>query len=282
MNPPKKLAFDKVPNSAGAVYTEIEGHQAFVAGIHPNDVDQGLLGDCYFLSSIASIAQHQPSFIKGLIEPKEDKSYDVQLFKREWFGRLHPMRINVHAVVPQKDGKPVFTRVGDVIKSRFGRQVEVWPIILEQAYADMMGGYNKVIGGWPHHAMESLTGLKSESFKASAADLPKLEKMAADGYAMACYTRMEVKWKITDKFVIDFPDRTRHPRFSKHQKKDEKAEAGYYLAPGHAYYITAVDAAANMIKLRNPWGWNSGETELTGEEFEAVIRGVSVNPIVPR
>lgn len=275
MAAPKKLDFDKVPNSAGAIYTEIEGHQAFVAGIHPNDVDQGLLGDCYFLSSIASIAQYRPSFIKSLITPKEDKSYDVKLYKRGWFGRLELMTINVHAVVPQRDGQIVFTRVGDVIKSRFGRQVEVWPIILEQAYADMLGGYNKAIGGWPHHAMESLTGQKSESFKARAVDLPKLDKMAADGFAMACYTRSDLKIALGPKFVIDFPDRTRHDRFAKNKHGGE-------LAAGHAYYISGVDAAKGIVKIRNPWGWEHGESELTAAEFESTMRGVSINPIVPR
>lgn len=278
----KDLEFDKVPNSDGAKYVEIKGHQAFVAGIHPNDVDQGLLGNCYFLSSIASIAHRRPSFIKGIITTKEDESYDVKLFKRGWFGSLEPMTINVRASVPQKDDKIVFTKEGDIIKSRFGRQVEVWPIILEKAYADMLGGYNNVIGGWPHHSLESLTGQKSEAFKARAADLPRLEKMAADGYAMACYTRSDVKWAITSKLVIDFPDRSRHPRFFKNKADDAESKPGDYLAAGHAYYITAVDASAGIVKIRNPWGWESGESSLTGEEFEAMIRGVSVNPIVAR
>ena len=271
----KDLRFDKVPNSDGAKYAEIEGHQAFVSGIHPNDVDQGLLGNCYFLSSIASIAQRHPSFIKGLISSRQDDSYDVKLFKRKWFGRLEPVTINVNARVPQKDGKIVFTKVGDVIKSRFGKQVEVWPIILEKAYADMLGGYNKVIGGWPHHAMESLTGQKSERFKARTSDLPTLDKMAADGYAMSCYTYSEIKWAITPKFVINFPDRTGHDRFAKNKKDGE-------LAAGHAYFITGVDAAAGIVKIRNPWGWEHGESVLTAEEFEATMRGVSVNPIVSR
>ncbi|MEM8858636.1 MAG: C2 family cysteine protease [Chloroflexota bacterium] len=273
MSTTDELPFDKVPNSAGARYTMIEGHQAFVAGIHPNDVDQGLLGDCYFLSSIASIAQQHPSFIKGLIDSKSDESYDVKLFKRGWFGKLTPMTINVTASVPQRDGKIVFTKVGDVIKSRFGRQVEVWPIILEKAYADMLGGYNKIIGGWPHHAMESLTGQKSEKMNARGRDLPRLQKMFEDGYAMACYTRTDVKWSITSDFVIDFPDRTGHDRFSKNKNGGE-------LAAGHAYFISGVDSSKGTITLRNPWGWEHGESVLLADEYESVIRGVSVNPVV--
>ncbi|MEM9773793.1 MAG: C2 family cysteine protease [Chloroflexota bacterium] len=268
-----ELPFDKVPNSAGARYTLIEGHQAFVSGIHPNDVDQGLLGDCFFLSSIASIAQQRPSIIKNLIETLPNESYNVKLFKRGWFGRLTPMTINVTPSVPQRDGKILFTKVGDVIKSRFGRQVEVWPIILEKAYADMMGGYNKVIGGWPHHAMESLTGQKSQKIRPSAINLPQLQKMFDDGYAMACYTRTELKWAVTPKFVINFPDRTGHPRFAKNKQGGE-------LAVMHAYFISGVDAANGIVKIRNPWGWEHGESELAAEDFEAVMRGVSVNPVI--
>ncbi len=264
------LKFNKVPNSTGAKYTDIKDHKAFVDGIHPDDVDQGLLGDCYFLSSIASIAQHRPQHIKSIIRTKDNSTYDVKLFKQGWFGSLTPQTINVSARVPFKDGKEAFTRVGDIIEDRFGRQVEVWPIILEKAYATMLGSYNKIIGGWPHNAMESLTGQKSEALWPSQADFGQLQQMKEDGYAMACYTRTDFKLG-----SIDFPDRTGHPRFAKNKQGGE-------LVAGHAYFIVDVDASAKKITLRNPWGWHTGESILTQQEFVDTMRGVSVNPIIAR
>ncbi len=264
------LKFNRVPNSDGAIYQEIENHKPFVNGIHPDDVDQGLLGNCYFLSSIASIAQHQPTVIQNMIRPKADNSYDVSLFKRSWLGSLTPMTINVRARVPHKDGKVIFTRVGDIIENQNGRQVEVWPIILENAYAKMIGSYNKIIGGWPHHAMESLTGMKSEKINPIGADFGRLQQMKDRGYAMACYTRTDFKL-----WGMDLPDRTGHNRFAKNKQ-------GGDLTAGHAYFISDVDAAAGTITVRNPWGWHIAPSVLTKEEFASTMRGVSVNPITAR
>lgn len=264
------LKFNRVPNSAGALYQEIENHKPFVNGVHPDDVDQGLLGNCYFLSSIASIAQHHPSFIEQMIIPQADNSYAVNLYERSWFGRLTPQVIHVRARVPHKDGQVLFTRVGDIIENQNGREVEVWPIILENAYAKMSGSYNKIIGGWPHHAMESLTGLKSSKIYPRQADFGRLHHMHQEGYAMACYTRTDIKL-----WGIDVPDRTGHPRFAKNKMGGE-------LAAGHAYFIVDVDSSADTITLRNPWGWHSGESVLTQDEFISTMRGVSVNPVLAR
>lgn len=268
MSANKDLKFNKVPNSDGAVYQEIEGQTPFINGIHPGDVDQGLLGNCFFLSSIASIAQHKPEHIQQIIHPRPDGSYAVDLFDRGWFGRLTPRTVTARARVPHKDGEILFTQVGDKIENQNGLQVEVWPIILENAYAKLMGSYNKIIGGWPHNAMESLTGQKSEKINPSEANFERLQEMLNQGFAMACYTRTDFRL-----WGIDLPDRTTHPRLSKN---------GGELVAGHAYFIESVDATAGTITLRNPWGWHVPPSVLNKDEFAGTMRGVSVNSIVAR
>ena len=41
------------------------------------------------------------------------------------------------------------------------------------------------------------------------------------------------------------------------------------LAFDHAYYVTNVDKEHKTVTVRNPWGWDAGETTLTWDEFSS-------------
>ncbi|MEM7801792.1 MAG: C2 family cysteine protease, partial [Chloroflexota bacterium] len=118
---PNQPEFGKVPNSSGAQFEEIKNRRVFLSGIHPNDVDQGLLGDCYFLSSIASIAMQNSNIIKEMINSNDDGTYTVKLFKRGWFSNLTPTEITVDGHFPIKNNKPAFAGLGDQFTTPDGK-----------------------------------------------------------------------------------------------------------------------------------------------------------------
>ena len=96
--------------------------------IEPNDIMQGSLGDCYFLSSLSCLAE-VPSRVADLFVTKTAQStgrYEVQFFKS---GK--PLTVVIDDYVPvNADGQPVFSRAkGD----------EMWVLLMEKAWAKVMG-----------------------------------------------------------------------------------------------------------------------------------------------
>lgn len=56
--------------------------EVFLAGIEPNDIKQGFLGDCYFLAALAVLAS-QPKRVKEMIKPvyySDRGVYEIRLF----------------------------------------------------------------------------------------------------------------------------------------------------------------------------------------------------------
>ena len=100
--------------------------QLFLDGIEPNDINQGALGDWWFLASIASLAEN-PALIRRLFITQsynECGFYKLNICKDgEW------VQVVVDDYIPwYLNGGPMFTR---------GRGDELWVLLLEKAYAKL-------------------------------------------------------------------------------------------------------------------------------------------------
>ena len=79
-----------------------------------NDVKQGDLGDCYFLSVIGNLALTSPNIIKDMMRDNKDGTVTVRFFdfdrKREQ--QLSPVYVRVKKTVPKKvkDNKDIYAR----------------------------------------------------------------------------------------------------------------------------------------------------------------------------
>jgi calpain-15 len=126
----------------------------FVDDIDPNDIKQGYLPDCWFLSSLSSLAE-RPDLVRRLIitqEYNKEGIYKVRLCKNgEW------VVITVDDYIPcYYNGGPMFSR---------GNGEELWVMLLEKAYAKMHGCYYSLRYGFTHHGMLDLTGCPTWSLK---------------------------------------------------------------------------------------------------------------------
>lgn len=117
-------------------------------GMSPNDIKQGYLGDCYFLSAISSLAEYSER-VNNIFTIKEVNTagyYEVTLYvtgeKRTVF---------VDDYFPFNPGKNKFA---------FSQSVdnELWVLILEKAWAKAHGNYQRIEGGNTAEALMSLTG----------------------------------------------------------------------------------------------------------------------------
>ena len=114
-----------------------------------NDVIQGQLGDCYFLSSVANLCKY-PGLIMKMFKTKDTN------------------KDGFYEIIMHIDGKPQIVIVDDYLpcNKRTKRPVyaqsngnEIWAMLLEKAWAKVNGGYANIISGLPSEAIEYLTGL---------------------------------------------------------------------------------------------------------------------------
>ncbi|KMT14308.1 hypothetical protein BVRB_4g070930 [Beta vulgaris subsp. vulgaris] len=119
----------------------------FSGSANPSDVCQGHLGDCWFLSAVAVLAE--VSRISEVIitpEYNEEGIYTVRFcIQGEW------VPVIVDDWIPcESPGKPAFAT------SRKGN--ELWVSVLEKAYAKLHGSYEALEGGLVQDALVDLTG----------------------------------------------------------------------------------------------------------------------------
>ena len=116
--------------------------------INPDDVKQGILGDCYFLAAASSIAEHQDRIKKLFLSRKVNKAgcYCVALcINGLWEEIILDDWIPCEAGTLQIAFNHTQTR-------------ELWAILLEKAWAKAHGGYLNIDGGVIREALRDLTG----------------------------------------------------------------------------------------------------------------------------
>jgi calpain-15 len=205
----------------------------FEREIEPNDIKQGSLGDCWFMCSLASLAE-RPELVRRLFLTKQVNSegiYHVRFCKGgEW------VTVTVDDYFPCfPQGTPIFSR---------SHGNELWVLLLEKAYAKLHGSYGLLRGGWASEGMIDLTGCPTESIdfaKDSGKQLlgddglwPLLKFEDENGSLISASTPGEDRWT---------------------EVGGPKKQGG--LVPGHAYTVIQVKEAFSnrLLNLRNPWGW---------------------------
>lgn len=119
--------------------------------ISPLDIKQGGLGSCFFLACLSAMAEY-PNRILNLFVTKKVNKYGIYCVKFCVNGKWKA--IIVDDFIPcLKDKKPCFSQaVGN----------ELWVMLLEKAYAKLVGGYFVVDGGGQcYNAFKILTGAPS-------------------------------------------------------------------------------------------------------------------------
>ncbi len=117
-----------------------------------DDIKQGNLGNCYFLSAISALTE-MPYLIYQIFRTKvkNEKGYfEVVLYiDGEW------------QVVIIDD---YFVTIKDTNEFKFANsnERELWAIILEKAWAKVNGGYVNTISGNPSDALMAITGFSVE------------------------------------------------------------------------------------------------------------------------
>lgn len=250
--------------------------------IGPRDLVQGDVGDCWLIAAFACAAEF-PSVIEDVFEvyePQKCGRYDFKLWDVRFGDEGDWVDVCIDDLIPckkrcqfQKDAEPLFAKVPP--------SQELWPVLLEKAFAKLLGSYEELDGGVPVFAWQALTGnndvvmynrnpgdtmwsvyrnnvqrqraeiAKDKSRRSSMAMMGKKEKKTMDEmFGLLC--------ELDDQGVI---------MGASIGGCDGEMMLDNGLVAGHAFSLLAVTTAAlksgghvNLVRLRNPWGddheWN--------------------------
>ena len=207
--------------------------------ISANDIQQGSIGDCYFLSVIGSLCN---IYLKSGEKLIEDLFFDTKKTKEHVYG-VYIFINGVWELVLVDDYFPYLGSNFKQFAFASSQGNELWVSILEKAWAKINGCYAKIgCGGSPHEVFDVLTEAYSEQVsvnKSKANEIwNKMVESQKKGFVMTAGTSGDVS-------NLDIE------------------EVG--LSPGHAYTVLGVyelegtRGKEKVVRLRNPWGngeWN--------------------------
>ena len=189
--------------------------------ISVEDIKQGLLGNCYFLSALSSLAEFPKRIEKILINNCTSKNgcYSFNFYIQ-----------GKQKVVTIDDKIPVFHNNNWALAHSANNTI--WVQLIEKAWAKVNSSYTMTIGGLPSEALSSLT------------EAPVIT------YIHRKYeSSLQLLWEI-----IKDADDQNYIICTQSSDNDTTKKMG--LIQSHAYSIIScyeIDGK-KLLKLRNPWG----------------------------
>jgi len=238
-------------------------------GFLPGDVRQGKIGDCWFIAALAVIAE-RPDLIERVIPPRPDEwaqgCYPVHFF---FDGRWEI--VNVDGFFPYQGDRIAFAR---------GANNQLWPSLIEKAYAKAHGSYSAISGGFISEAMLNLTGWPTATFVFDREDFDaeiffaQLLSFVEAGFPLGCSTSVTQQGLVGCHAYSLLEVRQISAQTGKQMTLKSALAQGKGLAPH--------DGARNkgplrLLKIRNPWGrreWTgqwSAQSEIWTKNLKAEL-----------
>lgn len=215
------------------------------AGVTPDAIKQGLIGNCYFEAGLAALAKSNPEAIKNMIKDNKDGSYTVT------FPGAPNEPITVKAPTEAELG--LFNNSG---------KNGLWATVMEKAYGQYrdnhawIGSYTPQEaadgGGQPRKVLELLTGKdgKTLDIDTSKPDQAAAAKLLTEAFSTvppkAVTATSSMEWK---------------GFFSGGWNTEGNTADGFIR--NHAFTITGFKPdgkGGGEVTIRNPWGGADGTT----------------------
>ena len=230
------------------IYSNFSTRPLFADTPEYNDIDQGYLGDCYFLASLASLADQDPGVIKQMIAPMGDGTYAVR-----FYSGTTAVYLRVDADLPTSGSAPIYAGLG--------RDNELWVALAEKAYAFFRYGQNSyasIEGGWMGDVNRAVTGVASPNVSTSSMSASSIATTISN-YLSAGHALTAATW----------------------------STAGAPFVGNHAYMVKSIETSegTTYVTVYNPWAWdgvswdsNSGDglLRMTIDQFKAGTFGLAV------
>ena len=219
------------------------------SGPSMNDVNQGALGDCYLLSSLAEVACQNSALISSMFTSNGNNTYGVKFYV---------------------NGVAEYVTVNNSLANDVNSGSDIWASLAEKAYTQLQtsgvvtgagindgNSYSTIgNGGAPEFALEEITGAsKITDFIAGGTSWYNISynsSLAFTGYTVGNSTA-----SVLDTLAADLA------------KGDDLILSSYTnatnggkitLVADHAMSIYGFDSVTGELEVRNPWGTESGQS----------------------
>jgi hypothetical protein len=228
---------------ADAEYEVHEGRLFAHRGPSYLDVNQGKLGDCWFLATLAEVARQDPSAIKSMIVDNDNGTFGVRFYVRG-----DAQYVTVNDELPTAS-EPHAANGSDLLFANGANGKPLWAELVEKAFAQLnaepdavhghtlnepINAYEGIEDGHPGDALAEITGQDSHTF-----GYKELVSHAAEiGAAFDSHKEVEL-------FLGDF-------RVGYQNKS-------HNLVENHVFEVIGYDARTEAFELHNPWGSASSD-----------------------
>ncbi len=229
---------------ANGTYLQFAG-SLFVNGPSYTDIHQGALGDCYFMSSLAETALHNPSAIINMFVVNGDGTYTVRFYDNGL-----AQYVTVDSDLPTSaSGLAIYGDRGALYNNANN---ELWTALAEKAYVQIneMGwlragptsgqnSYSAIADGYIYAALGQITGQSTKGFTYTAGTTSFTTFVNAYNQGKS----------------IGFASTS--------------APASTQVVANHAYAVLGYDEANQTITLFNPMGIEFGLVIMTWSQLQA-------------
>lgn len=220
----KKVTWKRVP--------EVYSSYKLFKGIDVDDIIQGELGDCYFLSAITGVSENPNRILKLFLTNKENRygCYAINLYV---CGSLKIIVLDDY-----------FPALGKTWPLTHSRDSEIWVMLLEKAWAKAHGDYGIISGGDSRESLSALTGAPTTLLRHNERSKEDLWKLVISS--------------TKKKYIMS--------------TGGAKAVKGLYSGHAYSLLKAVELNTRNMgvvrlVQIRNPWGeyeWNGDWSDTSG------------------
>ncbi len=229
-----------------------------------SDVNQGYLGDCYLLSSLAEVAYKNSSVISSMFTDNGNGTYGVRFYI---------------------DGAAEYVTVNSSLAnggSKFNHGSDIWASLAEKAFAQLQAGGDYTgnggaysnswttigNGGMPEYALAEITGATqitdySASGSSWSTDVynasQSITNWASGASTATVQSTLIADLNAGDDVILS----------SWTDAKDSSGKTT--LVSSHAMSIYGYDSATGLFEVRNPWGGASGSNQSWLTTFEVSL-----------
>ena len=220
------------------------------------DVNQGYLGDCYFLSSLGEVALKDPSAIENMISANGNGTYSVRFFVNG-----QPDYVTVNSQLPVMGG---YEWANGSQLEFANSKTDDWVALVEKAYAQLNAQTNAPHGMELNSASDSYAGITAGNGSAltlvtdqpetgtslyaneSTSALGSILANLASSFSAGEEVLMSTPWNSSGNLVAD-----------------------------HMYMVTGVNAATGALTIHNPW--NTAYSGSLSMSFTETIQQLAAN-----